>query len=978
MEATPEDTASLNKLAQDCETRLRTIAQEEEAQQGATKPKDGTWASHQAIEFSLWCTKVGVHSEGRRSVDIRLKDVPEICDILRNLLQALRCDLEELQRPPEPIVQVEGDEHNAEDGDSDGSSLSFDSLTSSDDSRMRDSTDDVDKRKIKLRDHIEDTIDRLHGHERQIENSGAKHRQERVKLYCEKEGPSWAFNGYKELATRKANDEFKLASDTIKKRIAESFARRRIRFEYLERHQKKRAAVIVAPKPLPLAPQLAPADGSSVAIKKPIVPEKPSNTPMRRILQDQRTIYSATENTKLVMRPGSKLPERAESVASVALRHIGFPPPPRVTDGVFQCPYCRLEFRAREAEKARWIQHVMQDFEPYFCIAEDCKTPFDVPNSFNGLLGHLQEHLPLTWHADLPGGETKEFDDEGLFTNYVIEHGGVSGDALTILKETSLRRTAFLFVTCPFCGGYPDVLEKNHPDPAQPEAQLALRRHIKQHMHDIALFLPPYRDDILEDCGDFNSSAVTRRRSIDANNSSESSKQPTICDNEDCDCKDWEKDFTDHDLISQDPPVDIDFWPTLLRDSGLYDRSAGLDEDWEFDTCLKPFVTRFLDKPDDLNDAYLSTTSELPKFTVVSLEEEHDETGPMTTESIAHLLPLSFFRTPPVSAIRPPETYTIAWVCSLRDSFTAAKMFLDEEHRNSHPEERNSDNPQTMGRIGRHNVVIIFWNSLLGIRTQDITDMFPNVQIRLVVDIAGGVPSTNHDIRLGDVVVSGGEDPDMKGLLHCADYRTRASMTLPSEFLEELLPGLEHALKMSRQQCEAVIRAVLKGNLQDEENFGHPHPESDVLYKPDVVHYRVDGQPCIEKHGDDASQIICDSAIDQNSAVHYGLVAFGHLLRQGVRRDRKLRDQIIDNNPVLCIERVTSFVEGEFPDLVIHGICDYSDGHQYPEWEGYAAMAAATYASNLIRRLPALPTEEEEHTVASNETPAGHYFDNSY
>lgn len=373
MEVTPEDTASLKKLAQDCETRLQTLARDEEAQQGARKPKDGTWASHQAIEFGLWCTKVGVHSEGRRSVDIRLKDVPEICDILRRLLQALKRDLDgefdgktslegtsadstiELKKPPETVNTVKVDKRSEGDSDFNASSLSFDSLTSSEDSRMHDSTDDVDKQKIKLRDHIEDSIDRLYRHERQIENAGAKHRQERVELYREKEGPSWAFNGYKELATRKANDEFNLASNKIKERIAESFARRRVRFEYLERHQKKRAAVIVAPKPLALAPQLAPGEGSNVPTQKPVLPEKPSNIPMRRVLQDQRTIYSATENTKLVMRPGLKLFERAESVASVALRHTGFPPPPRVTGGVFQCPYCRLEFRAREAEKARWM-----------------------------------------------------------------------------------------------------------------------------------------------------------------------------------------------------------------------------------------------------------------------------------------------------------------------------------------------------------------------------------------------------------------------------------------------------------------------------------------------------------------------------------------------------------------------------------------------------------------------------------------------
>lgn len=221
---------------------------------------------------------------------------------------------------------------------------------------MQDSTDEIGKRKLQLRDHIEDTIDRLHGHERQIENSGAKHRKERVQLYRDKEGPSWAYEGYKQLATRKVNDEFKLASDTIKSRIADSFARRRIRFEYLERHQKKRAAVILAPKQNPvLTRTVQPVQTQNSVIGMPELPQVNLKLPLRRLTMDQRTIYSATENTKLVMRPGPKPQERAESVASVALRHTGFPPPPKVTNGIFQCPYCRLEFRAREAEKSRWM-----------------------------------------------------------------------------------------------------------------------------------------------------------------------------------------------------------------------------------------------------------------------------------------------------------------------------------------------------------------------------------------------------------------------------------------------------------------------------------------------------------------------------------------------------------------------------------------------------------------------------------------------
>lgn len=231
--------------------------------------------------------------------------------------------------------------------------MSFESLSSSKPYDIQSIASNValpDKNgNLALRKHVEDTIDRLHGHAKQIERAGAKHRRQRVEAYGKKEDPKWRYNAFKQIATRKADDEFKLASDTIKQRIAESFARRRIRFEYLKVHQKKRAvdtgSVLggtLAPKP-----RLEIDDGLT-----PLAKEK--ETAKRDHHLDQPTIYSATENTKLDLHPEPGQQERVESVASVALRHHEFPPPPNASGGSFQCPYCRLEFRALEAEKNRW------------------------------------------------------------------------------------------------------------------------------------------------------------------------------------------------------------------------------------------------------------------------------------------------------------------------------------------------------------------------------------------------------------------------------------------------------------------------------------------------------------------------------------------------------------------------------------------------------------------------------------------------
>lgn len=42
----------------------------------------------------------------------------------------------------------------------------------------------------------------------------------------------------------------------------------------------------------------------------------------------------------------------------------------------------------------------------------------------------------------------------------------------------------------------------------------------------------------------------------------------------------------------------------------------------------------------------------------------------------------------------------------------------------------------------------------------------------------------------------------------------------------------------------------------------------------------------------------------------------------------------------------------DFPCLVIRGICDYADAHKNKEWQGYAAMAVAAYAKELVLVVP--------------------------
>jgi hypothetical protein len=76
-------------------------------------------------------------------------------------------------------------------------------------------------------------------------------------------------------------------------------------------------------------------------------------------------------------------------------------------------------------------------------------------------------------------------------------------------------------------------------------------------------------------------------------------------------------------------------------------------------------------------------------------------------------------------------------------------------------------------------------------------------------------------------------------------------------------------------------------------------------------------------------------------------------------KDALLWDKFVKENDVLCFEMKAAGLMNQFPCLVIRGNCDYSDTYKNMEWQGYAAMAAAAYAKDLLCRIPPNKVEAE-------------------
>jgi nucleoside phosphorylase len=97
----------------------------------------------------------------------------------------------------------------------------------------------------------------------------------------------------------------------------------------------------------------------------------------------------------------------------------------------------------------------------------------------------------------------------------------------------------------------------------------------------------------------------------------------------------------------------------------------------------------------------------------------------------------------------------------------------------------------------------------------------------------------------------------------------------------------------------------------------------------------------------------------QDPRPHYGIIASGNsVIKHGCTRE-----QLRLETGALCFEMEAAGLMLDFPCIVIRGICDYSDSHKNKHWQGYAALAAAAYAKELLEYVPRGQVSQENLAV---------------
>jgi nucleoside phosphorylase len=320
----------------------------------------------------------------------------------------------------------------------------------------------------------------------------------------------------------------------------------------------------------------------------------------------------------------------------------------------------------------------------------------------------------------------------------------------------------------------------------------------------------------------------------------------------------------------------------------------------------------------------------------------------------------------------PHREYTVGWVCALPIELAASKAMLDEKH-NPPIQKPGDTNSYTVGRIGEHNVVMTCLpNGVTGTASAAkvaaaMLRTFRMLRFSLLVGIGGGAPSKDHDIRLGDVVVSkpsgrygGVIQYDFGKTVQGGHFTVSRSLDRPSDALLTALSNLEAEQDMNGPQLSRHLVDMIEKNPSMGPRFSHPGVQTDHLYESNYDHPR--GNPTCSSC-DIRRLIRRRQRRSDTPVVHTGLIASANqVMRHGGTRER-LKKKF----GILCFEMEAAGLMDAFHCLVIRGICDYADSHKNKVWQPYAAATAAAYAKELLYTIPREEAAQDTRLAAVNE-----------
>ncbi|KAH7038362.1 ankyrin repeat-containing domain protein [Microdochium trichocladiopsis] len=293
--------------------------------------------------------------------------------------------------------------------------------------------------------------------------------------------------------------------------------------------------------------------------------------------------------------------------------------------------------------------------------------------------------------------------------------------------------------------------------------------------------------------------------------------------------------------------------------------------------------------------------------------------------------------------------YEIGWICAIHPEFAAAQALL--EIHDTLPSSPNDNNHYVLGRSGHFNVVLaclpaggMGMNQAAAVSSK-MQMTYASLRLLLMVGVAGGTPTEDNDVRLGDVVVGlSVVQHDIGKTIDGGRLQHTGNPYDPPCRITTALTALRASYDMRGSQIPAMLEWMLKRNPRMAHYTSCTNLE-DNLFVGTCEHTGLEN-PCAICVGDRLK--IRPPRRHREPVVHFGAIGSGNQ----VVRDAPTRDRLARKHKLLCLEMEGAALKGhEIPFLVIRGICDYADKHKNKDWQPYAAAVAAACAKEFLSTL---------------------------
>lgn len=192
----------------------------------------------------------------------------------------------------------------------------------------------------------------------------------------------------------------------------------------------------------------------------------------------------------------------------------------------------------------------------------------------------------------------------------------------------------------------------------------------------------------------------------------------------------------------------------------------------------------------------------------------------------------------------PKDEYTVGWICALDIEMAAAEAMLDEIHGDLEETNPSDLSSYTLGRVQDHKVVItclpagIYGTNAAATCAKDMLRTFKAIRTGLMVGIGGGIPSDQHDIRLGDIVVSqlsgtsgGVIRYDLGKAVGEGEFRCTGTLNTPPKSLLTSLQRIKARHRGQDSRVPSFLVNMIKENPKMKAEYTYRGAANDHLYE---------------------------------------------------------------------------------------------------------------------------------------------------